>query len=144
MKRFGLLAALAAALLAVQVERAEAGKGKRPRVRVGVGLHLDLGSRSSAGHYETRQQRVLVPGHYELQWVERREPDRYEWRTERVWVPGTLVGYDVYGHPVYTQGYWTERHVRVWVPHRAHVRRVHRVVRPAPAPYVGFGFTVVR
>ena len=57
-----------------------------------------------------------------------RPPPRghYETRIQRSWVEGELVGYDLYGYPVYAPGYWVEREIRVWVPHRRpRIRRGH-------------------
>lgn len=64
------------------------------------------------GHYETRCERVWIPGCARQEWV----PARHEWRT------------DFWGRPVYVliaPGYWTVvtdpgryevREVREWVP----------------------------
>lgn len=100
-------------------------------------VHVGFGIGVTAPVHAPRRTVVVAPpprGHYEI-------------RIERVWVPGEFVGYDAYGYPVHTRGYWTERRVRVWVPHRGRIRHARRVIHPvAPAPvtHVGFGVRYVR
>jgi hypothetical protein len=117
MKRYGLFAVLAVAGLAFAVESAEADKRRwKPRLRVGV--NLNLGNRHvrrySSGRYEWRQNRVWIPGQHEVQWVEKRHPDRWEYRTVKVRRPDR-----------------TEmRPERVWVPARTTYRSERYVIRP--------------
>ncbi len=118
----GLVAAAPAALAAPATALAPA-----PTVLLPGGVHLGIGVGIRVPIRAPRHRTVVVApsGHYET-------------RIERVWVPGgALLGYDVYGNPVLTRGYWTERRIQVWVPYRV-IRR--QVVRPAPRVGVGVGF----
>lgn len=69
------------------------------------------------GRYETRYQKVWVPGRCERVW----HPARYEWRYEpcgrRVRVLVQAGHWDTIQHP----GYYEQRAVKVWVP----ARRIH-------------------
>lgn len=85
------------------------------RVHVGVGVGFPIGP----VHRRARPVRT-APGH----WVVRQE---------RVWIPGEVIGYDVYGHPIVTEGYWTLRRTRVWVS------QVRYVPRPRPRGHVAIG-----
>ena len=69
---------------------------------------------------------VVVPG---------RRHGHYEVRMERYWVREEIVAYDMFGHPVVRPGYWAEREVRVWVPHRRRGRVVHRPIPPRRGPH---------
>ena len=91
-----------------------------PAFRAEVVVPVDRGLRGP--------RRVAAPG---------RRAGHYEVRMERYWVGEEIVAYDMYGHPVVRPGYWAEREVRVWVPHRRPVRVVHR---PAPRGYIAVGF----
>ena len=77
---------------------------------------------------------VVVPG---------RRHGHYEVRLERFWIPEEIVAYDVFGHPVVRPGYWAEREVRVWVPHRRRGRVMRRPAprRPGPYGHVAVGIT---
>ena len=117
----GLAALAAVGLFAIP---AQAG-GKPGKVRIGfqvnVGTAPHRSGRADRGRHEWREQRVWVPGRYEVKWVERRQPNRYEWqtvsvklpdrhewRTERAWVPGSVTFREeryppssrLLGHPV--------------------------------------------
>lgn len=111
----------------------------------GVGVGFPVGP-VAVGHRHHRHPPapVVVPsGHWEL-------------REERIWVPGTLVGYDVYGYPVHSAGYWTVETTRVWVPDPVRYypladypyggypySRYHApYARPVTQPYAGVGVGV--
>lgn len=66
-----------------------------------------------------------------------RRRGHYEVRMERFWVSEEIVAYDVFGHPVVRPGYWAEREVEVWVPHRRRGRAVRR--HHPRGGHVGFG-----
>jgi len=86
-------------------------------IHVGVGVAVPLGP----GPRRVRPHRRVHPH------------GRWIVEQERVWVPGELVGYDRFGHPVVTEGFWTVERRRVWVPVRRHV------VRPARRGHVAVG-----
>ena len=79
--------------------------------------------RARAGHWEEREVRTWVPGHYEKVWV----PSEY--RT--IYPNGRAVTIRVRGghwKVVWVPGHWRVERVRVWVETRA------RTVPPAEAP----------
>ena len=80
-------------------------------MHVGVGVAVPLGPRRVRG-----RRHVVAPS------------GRWIVEQHRVWVPGEVIGYDRFGHPVVTEGYWAVERRRVWVPYRRHV------VRPAHGP----------
>jgi hypothetical protein len=139
----GLAALAAVGLIAIP---AQAG-GKPGKVRIGfqvnVGTAPHRSGRADRGRHEWREQRVWVPGRYEVKWVERRQPDRFEWqtvsvklpdrhewRTERAWVPGSVTFREK--RYLLRPGYWDTRFVgghprriqRVWIPPQYGSRRI--------------------
>jgi hypothetical protein len=84
------------------------------------GVHVDVGVGFPIGR---RVERHVYPSGY---WTQ---------RYEQVWVEGRVIGYDAYGYPIVSAGYYETRVVPVWVPT---VRRVTYVSRPHG--YLGVGF----
>jgi len=145
MRNGTLLAILAAMTIAFAVADCEAG-GKRKKLR--IGLSVNLGSHNqprhsrhprhprhtrvvrSSGRHAWREVKVWIPGHHEMKWIERQQPDRYEWRDKRIWVPGgTTYRTESY---LICAGHWETRfhprscppYQRVWIPPRYGSRQV--------------------
>lgn len=122
--------ALLAALAFVTADAAEAApihtKSKAffgPKVFVsgGVGVRVPL-TRSRVVHSRT----VVRPSGY--------------WKTipYEVYVPGRVIGYDHYGHPITTAGHTEIRYRKVWVETAPVVVR-RSYVHPRPTVGVGLG-----
>ncbi|MCX7702625.1 MAG: hypothetical protein N2234_00765 [Planctomycetota bacterium] len=65
---------------------------------------------AEAGHWETKEVRIWVPGHYEKVWV----PDEYQ----DVFINGKLVRIKIrngYWKVVWVPGHWRVEYVQVWV-----------------------------
>lgn len=118
--------ALLAALAVVTADAAEASPmptrtkahfGPKVFVGGGIGFRVPLGRRAY-------RHRVVQPAGY--------------WKTipYQVWVPGHVIGYDHYGHPIVSHGHYKTLYRRVWVETAPVVVRRHRV---RPSVHVGVG-----
>lgn len=75
-----------------------------------------------AGRYETRTERVWVPGHTERIWV----PARYEWRYDSCGRQFRVLVQAGHFRTVCHPGRFERRTTRVWVPHRPICEPVQR------------------
>ena len=108
---------LALGLLAVDTAQAAPVPVPAPAPSVAFGgVHVGVGVAVPLGPRRVRGRRHVAPS------------GRWIVEQHRVWVPGEVIGYDRFGHPVVTEGYWAVERRRVWVPYRRHV------VRPAHRP----------
>ena len=123
--------ALLAALAFVTADAAEAAPipakhskaffGPKVFVGGGVGVRVPL-TRS----HKVVRRRVVHPTGY--------------WKSVpyEVYIPGRVIGYDHYGHPITTAGHTEIRYRKVWV-RTAPVVRKRTYVRPRPSVHVGVG-----
>ena len=131
----------AAAPLAPSVGKTAVAFG--PRVHVGVGVTVPVGHRHVVRRRPVYREVVEYVGGY------------YETRTEEVVVPGRRIGYDRFGHPIYSGDRIELREVKVWIPRRRIVRQVrvrrghayrhgyrHAHVHAQPRGYVTVGGSV--
>ncbi len=104
---------------AAPVGSAPTGALYRGHVHVGGGVGVDIPIGGS---------RVAYPAHS--------HGGYWTTITEQVWVPGHVIGYDRFGHPIMTAGHYQLVQRQVWVPAP---RRVYYRPRPFGSIHIGLG-----